>query len=78
MHSALSSTLNNAQSALLLWPRQVGKTWLIQKALEGRENVISIPLQLPSVRQDYERDPALLLRQVRALPDHAIVFIDEA
>jgi len=78
MHSTLSSTLNNAQSALLLGPRQVGKTWLIQKELEGREHVISIPLQLPSVRQDYERDPSLLLRQVRALPDSAIVFIDEA
>jgi predicted AAA+ superfamily ATPase len=30
------------------------------------------------VRQDYERDPSLLLRQVRALPDSVIVFIDEA
>jgi predicted AAA+ superfamily ATPase len=54
----------------MLGPRQVGKPWLIQKELEGREHVISI-------RQDCERDPALLLRQVRALPDPVIVFIDE-
>ncbi len=78
MQSTLSRTLDNAQSALLLGPRQVGKTWLIQKVLEGRENVIFIPLQLPSVRQDYERDPALLLRQVRARPDPVTVFVDEA
>lgn len=65
------------QAALLLGPRQVGKTTLIGTLLEGRPNVISVPLQDPAVRLELERDPSLLGRRVSAARSRPTVFIDE-
>jgi predicted AAA+ superfamily ATPase len=62
----------------MLGPRQVGKTWLIDKCLHNKKATISIPLQNPSIRQEFERDPSLLIRRAEAIDGHTLIFIDEA
>ena len=73
----LENSLKKGHSFLLLGPRQVGKTTLVADLLAGQSNVMSIPLQDPSLRLSYERDPGLLVRQVKAAKSFKTVFIDE-
>ncbi len=38
---------------------------------------MEIPLQIPEIRRNYEKDPSMLIRQVELHPG-SVVFIDEA
>ncbi len=78
MEGALSRLLAAGQSALILGPRQVGKTTLVKRCLEGLPDVLRFPLQDPEVRLALERDPALIIKRVAALGGKRRVFIDEA
>lgn len=73
----LEISLKKGHSFLLLGPRQVGKTTLIADLLSGRPDILSIPLQDPSLRLSYEKDPGLLVRQIKGAKSFKTVFIDE-
>jgi predicted AAA+ superfamily ATPase len=60
----LRRTLARGRSILLLGPRQTGKTTLIG----GMAPDLGLSLVGPAVRQRYEKDPALLAGEIRALP----------
>jgi len=75
--SRLVSLLAKGYSGLMLGPRQVGKTSLVKWLLKDVENVVEYPLQNPAVRIDMEADPSRLIREVQALKDNPVVFIDE-
>jgi predicted AAA+ superfamily ATPase len=47
------------ESLLVLGPRQVGKTTLVKTSLPAHSTMFN--LADPSVRLDFERDPALLV-----------------
>ncbi|MBI4690282.1 MAG: ATP-binding protein [Nitrospirae bacterium] len=66
------------QSALILGPRQTGKTTLIKKCLSGMKNIMDYPLQNPAIRQEMETDPSILIKQIKAHKNTPFVFIDEA
>lgn len=65
-------------SCLILGPRQVGKTTLVQNILKNVENKIEYFLQNPSARQEIEADPSRIIRQTEAFGGKPVVFIDEA
>jgi predicted AAA+ superfamily ATPase len=73
----LEAAVASRQSVLLLGPRQVGKTTLMNALVEGRTDVIAVPLQDAQVRLELERDPSLLGRRVAAARARPTVFIDE-
>jgi predicted AAA+ superfamily ATPase len=75
---ALRHLLKKRYSCLILGPRQVGKTTLVHGCLSSRANTIEYPLQDPSLRIEFEREPGRLINQVRALSGRPYVFIDEA
>jgi predicted AAA+ superfamily ATPase len=60
----LRRTLARGRSILLLGPRQTGKTTLIG----GMAPDLGLSLVGPAVRQRYEKAPALLAGEIRALP----------
>lgn len=66
------------RSALILGPRQVGKTTLVRHVLSGRKNILEYGLQNPSVRIDLERDPSRIIREAQAQGKRPYIFIDEA
>jgi len=72
----LAHVIKRKQSALLMGPRQVGKTTLIENLLPPQS--MTIALQDPSERRAYEQDPSLLIRRVRAEKSASMIFIDEA
>lgn len=74
----LFDRVKRGQSVLLLGPRQVGKTTLVESCLDGHDPRLDIPLHDPRVRQGLEVDPGQLIRQVEAIKGHPIVFMDEA
>lgn len=74
----LQDVLKKKQSALILGPRQVGKTTLVGECLSGHSDSQTIQLQNPEIRIEYEKDPALLIRRLEARPPKGPVFIDEA
>lgn len=74
----LKQDILSGRSALLLGPRQTGKTTLVRKILGGFENVTEYYLQDPSVRQRLEADPGRLIREVEATLGNPIIFVDEA
>ena len=78
LKDAICRAIEKRYSLLILGPRQVGKTWLIEQCLAGRGHILEISLHQPAVRQEYERDPSLLIRRVEAMTGEALVFIDEA
>ncbi|MBU0952292.1 MAG: ATP-binding protein [Elusimicrobia bacterium] len=78
LDSSISGLLKKKYSALILGPRQVGKTTLVKKALKECENTAEYPLQNPSVRIDLEANPSKLINQIQALEKKPVVFIDEA
>lgn len=68
--------LGRGKSVLLLGPRQTGKTTL----LEHFEAELRLSLVQPGTRQEYERDPARLAREIEALPrreELPLVILDE-
>ncbi|MEA1937103.1 MAG: ATP-binding protein [Patescibacteria group bacterium] len=74
----IAAVIRKRQSCLILGPRQVGKTTLVDFCLRKEKNVIKFPLQNPSVRIELESDPGLLVRTVETEKIKPIVFIDEA
>ena len=66
------------QSGLILGPRQVGKTTLVQNLLSGVDNRLEYFFQIPSVRLEAETDPGRIIREVEAESGQPIVFVDEA
>ncbi|MCK5320656.1 ATP-binding protein [Candidatus Parcubacteria bacterium] len=74
----IATVIKKKQSCLILGPRQVGKTTLVDFCLRKEKNVLRFPLQNPSVRIDLESDPGLLIKTIEAEKIKPIVFIDEA
>jgi predicted AAA+ superfamily ATPase len=62
---------------MVLGPRQAGKSTLLAHYLAPRRGVMTVNLQDRRVRQRYERDQGLLVREVEAATDIRTVFIDE-
>lgn len=60
----LTHHLARGKSILLLGPRQTGKTTL----LRNLDADLAVSLISPALRQRYEKDPALLAGEIRALP----------
>ncbi|MBI5700126.1 ATP-binding protein [Candidatus Saganbacteria bacterium] len=75
---ALKGLIKKRYSALILGPRQVGKTTAVQACLKMLKNRAEYPLQDPSLRIELESNPGRIINQVRALPKRPYVFIDEA
>jgi predicted AAA+ superfamily ATPase len=65
-------------SALILGPRQVGKTTLAQTVLKDYKNKLEYFLQIPSVRLEMESNPSRIIGQVEAVEGKPVVFVDEA
>ena len=78
LNKAVSNTIRRKHSCLILGPRQVGKTTLINECLKHVNNTVTYPLQDPSLRIDLERDPSRIINQIRALKKNPCVFVDEA
>jgi uncharacterized protein len=75
--SFITDAIAKNHSLIILGPRQVGKTWIVEHCIKDNSRVMEIPLQHPGVRQEYERDPSLLIKRVEAKPAPPLVFIDE-
>ncbi|MGZ3774259.1 MAG: ATP-binding protein [Pseudobdellovibrionaceae bacterium] len=72
----IEHALKRGKSVLVLGPRQVGKTTL----LEQQKYDLSISLLIEKNRMKYERDPDLLLQEIQAHPKAGKgmrVFLDE-
>lgn len=78
LHKQVLKTITRGQSALILGPRQAGKTTLVKNCLAGKPDVLEYPLQNPEIRISLERDPSSIVRQLKALPRKMRVFVDEA
>jgi len=78
LNAAISIAIKNKYSCLILGPRQVGKTTLVNACLKDAKNSVKYLLQDPSLRIEMERDPSRLINQIRALKNKPYVFIDEA
>ncbi len=63
IEGALKGHLSRGKSILLLGPRQTGKTTLVGDL----DAALRISLVTPSERQRYEKDPSILLEEIRAL-----------
>jgi len=66
------------QSALILGPRQVGKTTLVRGAMKGTKNKVEYLLQNPTERLAIESNPGRIIGQIEAVSGKPVVFIDEA
>jgi predicted AAA+ superfamily ATPase len=73
----LQRVFKRSYSCLILGPRQVGKTTLVNGCLKGVPNTTEYLLQDPSLRIELEADPSRLIGQVRALKKTPYIFIDE-
>ena len=78
MERPILQVLKKGQSALILGPRQTGKTTMVKKCLSGIKNIMEYPLQNPEIRIEMERDLSAIIRQVRARSGRPLVFMDEA
>ncbi len=78
LQNHINSLISKKQSALIFGPRQVGKTTLVKNSLKSIPNVVDCLFQNPETRLNHEKDPALLIRQLKASKTHKLVFIDEA
>ncbi|MBI5701410.1 ATP-binding protein [Candidatus Saganbacteria bacterium] len=78
LEEVINNTIKEKHSALVFGPRQVGKTTLIKKCLSKTENLGSYYLQNPEIREQFEKDPSLLIRQVEAIDGNPYIFVDEA
>jgi predicted AAA+ superfamily ATPase len=79
LEGELNRHLSRGKSILLLGPRQTGKTTLVEKL----DAAIRISLVSPGERQRYEKDPSVLLEEIRALASNRrrgrrpLVVVDE-
>ena len=77
LSSAIETHLERDKSILLLGPRQTGKTTL----LDGIPADLKISLVSKRIRLQYEKDPSLLIDQVKALKSGSkkipLVIVDE-
>lgn len=78
LFSTITRVIKDKYSCLILGPRQVGKTTLVNECLKTTKNAVQYLLQDPSLRIELERDPSRLIKQVRALKKNPYVFVDEA
>jgi len=78
LRSDLSALIKKKQSVLILGPRQTGKTTLVKEVLSSEPKALIYQLQDPQVRFELEKDPSLIIRQLKARTDRPLVFIDEA
>jgi len=78
LNKPISNVIKNKYSCIILGPRQVGKTTLVNELLKGVKNTATYLLQDPTLRIDMEKDPSRIINQVRALKKNACVFVDEA
>ncbi|MBI5874136.1 MAG: ATP-binding protein [Candidatus Omnitrophica bacterium] len=74
----LSRLLESGYSGLILGPRQVGKTTLTRHILADVKNTHNYFLQNPQTRADFEKEPGRIIREVEAMKEKPLVFIDEA
>ncbi len=78
LNKAIAAGIKKGHSSLILGPRQVGKTTLVNECLKKVKNTVKYLLQEPSLRIELEREPSRLIGQVRAFKNNPCVFIDEA
>jgi len=78
LDSVLQSILKDKKSALILGPRQVGKTTLVKRQIKNRPGFVEYPLQNPEIRLDFEKDPGRLIRRILTRQKPISIFIDEA
>jgi len=78
LNSVILGAIKKKHSFLILGPRQVGKTTLVNECLKPFKNTVRYLLQDPSLRIEMERAPSRLINQIRALKGYPCVFIDEA
>ncbi|TAN33414.1 ATP-binding protein [Patescibacteria group bacterium] len=78
LEQQITRLLAKKYSCLILGPRQVGKTTLINKALSGLKNKVEYFLQNPAERQELEANPGRIIRRIEAEPRPPYVFVDEA
>ena len=77
--AAVSGVIEKKYSCLILGPRQVGKTTLVNECLKDVPHSVKYFLQDPSLRIELEKAPSRLIGQIRALAGKKpCVFIDEA
>lgn len=77
LDDTLARLIKDGYSSLILGPRQVGKTTLVQTGLAPVKNKENYLLQDPSLRLEFESNPSRLINLVRALDKNPYVFIDE-
>lgn len=78
LEEPVRQVIKKGQSALMLGPRQTGKTFLVKTCLSGVGNLMEYPMQNPGIRIEMERDPGAIIRQVEARSVKPLVFLDEA
>lgn len=78
LEQPIKKLIGKHQSALILGPRQTGKTTLVKKCLYGQTNIAIYPLQNPEIRIEMETDPSRIIKQIKAYLGKPLVFIDEA
>jgi predicted AAA+ superfamily ATPase len=78
LEKALFGLVRRRYSALILGPRQTGKTTSVGICLKTIKQLAKYPLQDPAVRLELEANPSRLISQVQALSGRPYVFIDEA
>ncbi|MBU1729979.1 ATP-binding protein [Patescibacteria group bacterium] len=74
----LLKLLKSGYSGLILGPRQVGKTSLVEYFLNNFKNTHKYFLQNPKTRADLEKEPEKIIKEVEAMAKKPIVFVDEA
>ena len=72
----LSLLLKAWFSALILGPRQTGKTTMAKSCLKDKKNTAEYPLQNPQVRLELETSPSRLIKQIEARVGRPVVFVD--
>ncbi|MBN2659141.1 MAG: ATP-binding protein [Spirochaetales bacterium] len=75
LESEVKSKIGKGKAIILIGPRQVGKTTLINKILENR-NHLFLDADDPSIRRLLAEPDTLQIKRI--LGRHSIVFIDEA
>lgn len=78
LDAAIQGLARKRYSGLILGPRQVGKTTLVQGVLKHHTHTLEYLLQIPSVRLELEANPSRIIRQVEAYAGNPYVFVDEA
>jgi predicted AAA+ superfamily ATPase len=78
LESEISHLAAKKYSGLILGPRQVGKTTLVQSVLKNYDNKLEYLLQIPATRLEIEANPGKIIGQVEAVGGRPFVFVDEA